>query len=195
MHLLLASSAMQRLTHAPGRSWRAVLALLQLSPLGMQHPCLFSRLCFRYPSFLGCKSSSAGKTVRSQGMLFSLDDNCKGKHSILLPFSDVGSLKYLFYLLGGGWVFLNKVVGDWYIWRIYSPCCHIHLRRLSFSSASTQKIKHRHIFYSLLIIVDRRKCSLVIEGKCYSFCSHAIKNILSFLNTAICSLLYTEQRF
>lgn len=114
-----------------GRCWRAAPARLQQSPPAVQRLCLFSHLRLGDRSFLCCKSSSAEKTTRSQATLFSLYDICKGRQSLLLPFSGSGPLKHLPSLLGGGWVFLNKVAGNWHTWRTYPPLL----------LASTQKIK------------------------------------------------------
>lgn len=74
------------------------------------------------------------------------------------------------------------------------PCCWLQLGRLSFSSASTQKNKHGHIFYSSSVLrVDGRKCRLVtkIRGSVTAFAAMSLK--IFYLSCteplAICNML------
>jgi len=110
---------------------------------------------------------------------------------VLFPLSGSGPFKHLTFLPGGGRVCFKQVMGNWCMWRMYSPLLLASAQNFKLHLSFNSKIKHKHIFYSSsVLIVDGRKCSLVIKTRdsVTAFAATSLKTFFLSLHWATCSL-------
>lgn len=162
--LLCGSGAKDRLSRALGEALESSSGSAPALFLAVQHLCLFSWLWLGDPFLLRSKSNSTENTEVSGHIIFPFVVSIKvGSTCYYLPLAQVPWSIFPFCL-----EVAESSLTRWWGIGLYGGrilcCCELQLRRLSFSSALTQKIKHKHIFYSSsVLILDGRKHRLVIK--------------------------------